>query len=65
MTAVKPACIKKKKLIQAVEFLCSHFNIEDGRKYTFLAYCALFFKKGKNASEIKKKRFVQHREEVL
>ena len=31
--------------------MCSHFNIEDGRKYaTFPAYYALLFQKGKNAT---------------
>ena len=35
--------------------MCSHFNIEDGRKYTFLAYYDLLFKKGKNATEIQKR----------
>ena len=36
-------------------FLCSHFNIEDGRKRAvFLAYYTLF-KKGKNATEMRKK----------
>ena len=40
MTAVISACIKK--IIKIGEFLCSHFNIEDGRKYvTFLTYYAL------------------------
>ena len=33
-----------KKLIKIGEFLCTHLNIEDGRKYTtFLAYYALLF----------------------
>ena len=33
-----------KKLIKISEFLCSYFNIEDGRKYTkFLVYYALLF----------------------
>ena len=38
--------IKKKmlNLIKIGEFLCSHFNIEDGRKYaTFSAYYGLLF----------------------
>ena len=31
------------------------FNTEDGRKYTtFLEYCAYYFKKGKNATEMQK-----------
>ena len=33
----------KKKLIRNGEFLCSHFNTEDGRKTTLLAYYALLF----------------------
>ena len=32
-----------KKILTICEFLCSHFNIEDGRKFTFLAYYALLF----------------------
>ena len=33
------------------------FNTEDGRKYTtFLEYCAYYFKKGKNATEMQKKK---------
>ena len=40
-TAVTSACIKKKLI---GEFLCSQFNIEDGRKYTpFSLYYALLF----------------------
>ena len=36
--------LRLKKLIKIGECLCSHFNIEDGRKYaTFLAYHALLF----------------------
>ena len=32
------------KIIKIGEFLCSHFDVEDGRKYTtFLAYYALLF----------------------
>ena len=42
VTAVTSTCIKK--LIKIGEFLCSHFNIEVGRKYAiFLAYDALLF----------------------
>ena len=44
VTAVISACIKK--TITIGEFLYSHFNIEDGRKYTFLVYHALLFQKG-------------------
>ena len=40
VTVVISACIKKP--IKIDEFLCSHFNIECGRKYaTFSAYHAL------------------------
>ena len=43
------------KKLTKIEFLCSHFNIEDGRKYaTFSVYYALFFKKGKNATDTQK-----------
>ena len=45
-----------KNLIKISGFFCSHFNIEDGRKYaTFLAYYALYFKKSKNATKTQKK----------
>ena len=46
VTAVIAACIEKKQkqLITTGKFLCSYFNIEDGRKKTtFSAYCALLF----------------------
>ena len=49
------ACILK-KLIKIGEFLCSHFNIEDERKYaTFQHVILYYFKKGKNATETQKK----------
>ena len=35
-----------KKLTKIGEFLCRHFNIEDRRKYAFLAYYALLFQEG-------------------
>ena len=35
------------------EFLCSHFNIEDGRKYAI--FSAYYFNKGKNSTEMQKK----------
>jgi hypothetical protein len=39
--------------------LCSHFNVEDGRKKaTFLAYYALLFKKGKNVTATPEKKDV-------
>ena len=48
MTAVVSVWIKK---IRIGKFLCSHFNIEDRRKYAaFLVYYAYYFKKGKNAT---------------
>ena len=51
------------------KFLCSHFNTEGGRKYaTFLAYYALLFQEGKNATEMQKKKpikLVQCMEKVL
>ena len=45
VTAVISVSIKKKKKThQTDEFLCSHYNIEDGRKRgTFLAYDTLLF----------------------
>ena len=44
ITAVISVYIEE-KLTKIGEFLCSHFNIEDGRKYaTFSAYYALLFK---------------------
>ena len=47
------------------EFLCSHFNIEDGRKIQHFWHIMLYyFKKGKNATETHKKRFVQCMEKV-
>ena len=45
-----------KKLTKIGEFLCSHFNIEDGRKYTtFSAYDAYYFKKGTKCNQNAKK----------
>ena len=49
MTAVISVCILKKN-IKASEFLCSHFNIEDGRNTQYL-----YLKKSKNATEMQKK----------
>ena len=47
VTTVISACIFKKKNIKIGEFLCSHFNIEDGRKYaTFSAHYAYYFQEG-------------------
>ena len=44
-----------KKSIKIGEFLCSHFNIEYGRKYaTFWCIMLYCFKKGKNATETQK-----------
>ena len=50
MTAVISTCILKN--IKIGEFLHSHFNIEDGRKYT--TFTAYYFKKDKNTTETKK-----------
>ena len=59
VTAVISACIFLKNPIKIGKFLCSHFNIEGGRKHaTFLAYYALLFQKGKNTVETQNKRFV-------
>ena len=45
-----------KKTYKIGEFLCSHFNIEGGRKYTTFWHIKLYyFKKGKNATEMQKK----------
>ena len=51
-----------KKNIKTGEFLCSHFNIEDGRKHTtFSVYNALLFQ-GKNTTETQKKIRAVYRE---
>ena len=48
------------------EFLCSHYNIEDGRKRgTFLACDTLLFQERKKQLRCKKKWFVQYMEKVL
>ena len=45
-----------KNLIKIGELLCSHFNIEDGRKYTMFRHIMLYYvKKGKDATERQKK----------
>ena len=45
-----------RKLIKIGEFLCSHFNIEDGRNRQHFCHIMLYyFMKGKNATEIQKK----------
>ena len=44
-----------KKLIKIGEFLCSHFNIEDGRKHVFRHIMLYYFKKCKSATERQKK----------
>ena len=45
-----------KKPIKIGEFLCSHFNIEDGRRYIpFSAYYVLLFQERKNTNEIQKR----------
>ena len=51
MTAGISACTLK-NVIKMGEFLCSYFNIKDGRKKaTFLAHYALLFHEGKNGTE--------------
>ena len=46
-----------KESIKISEFLCSHFNIEEGRKTaTFSAYYALLFQKCEKATEMQKKK---------
>ena len=65
VTAVISTCIKE-ELIKISEFLCIHFNIENGKQYTTLQYIMLYyFKKGKNATKMQKQRFVQCREKGL
>ena len=62
MTAVISALIKK-KLIKTSEFLCSNFNIEDGReKATFSHIMLYYFKKGKNVTEMQKRICAVYRE---
>ena len=43
-------------MIKISELLCSHFNTEDGRKYTFLALCFIVSKKVKMQLKCKKKK---------
>ena len=54
-----------KKEIRKGKFLCSHFNIEDGRKQHFLACYALLFKERWKTQLKHKKRFVQYTKKVL
>ena len=43
--------------------MCSHFNIEDGRKYaTFLHIILYYFKTSKNSTEMQKKIYAVYRE---
>ena len=46
------------------EFLCGHFNIEDGRQHTTLS-AYYYFKKGKNATETQKKTWATYGEGVV
>ena len=47
--------LKIKKLFKIGEFLCSHFNIEDGKNIQHFWHIMLnYFKKGKNATEMQK-----------
>ena len=66
MTAVISVCIFK-KIITIGEFLCSHFNIKIEENMQHFWYIMLhYFKKGKNATEMqKRKRFVQYLEKVM
>ena len=42
--------------LPSLEFLCSHFNIEDGRKKQHFQHIMLYyFKKGKSTTEMQKK----------
>ena len=46
--------------------MCSHFNIEDGRKYaTFLHIMLYYFKKGKNTTEMQKKIHAGYEESAV
>ena len=67
VTAVISACIKKKTNIKIGEFLCSHFNIEDGRKkYIFRIVCLIISRKEKMQLKCKNiKRSAQCMEMVL
>ena len=48
-----------KNIIKIGEFLCSHFNTEDGRKKQHFRHIMLYyFKKGKNTTETQKKKKV-------
>ena len=52
MTTVISAYIKKKKLIEIGEFLCSHFKIEvSGEKQHFWHIMFYYFKKSKNPTQ--------------
>ena len=54
VTAVISACIKK--LIKISDFLCSHFNMEDGKNTQHFEHIILYyFKKGKNTTETQNK----------
>ena len=65
VTAVVSAAFKK-RLIKIGEFLCSHFNIKDGRKKQHFWHIMLYyFKKCKHATEMQRKKFVQCVEKVL
>ena len=48
-------CVFWKNLSKIVKFLYSHFNIEPGRKH-FWCIIIYYFKKGKNATEMQKKK---------
>ena len=61
MTADISACVKK--LTKTSEFVCSCFNIEDGRKKQhFWQITLYYFKKGKFATEMPEKTCVVYGE---
>ena len=49
------------------EFLCSHFNIEDGRRQTTFSACIMlyYFKKVKNETETQKKICAVYKESAV
>ena len=45
--------------------MCSHFNIEDGRKQHFWPIILYYFKKGKNATEMQKRIWAVYGERAV
>ena len=65
MTAVISVCIFKKR-IKIGEFLCSYFNIEDGRKMQHFQRIVLcYFKRAKNATEMENEICVVYGESAV